>query len=281
MKMMKRLRFVISLASLVMCFLFSNVNVFADQPIDMGEMMSQPETTLSEEDQKEFLKGKINMAQIKEVFNSYVTQGVAQIGSFSKEELDYIAKQNSAQTDMFENFAKIVGEDSCGEYKNFDKIEVTEQEDGTSINATAMLHFSKRDLKMIMHITVFDNLGPVPTSVEFSLPDSGQESFGDKMASAGANTLMGMGTVFAVLIFISLLISCFKLIPKITEAKERKKAGKTEQTIMKDTETQKVVDAASENLTDDFELVAVIAAAIAASENTSTDNFVVRSIRRR
>lgn len=281
MKMMKRLRFVISLASLVMCFLFSNVNVFADQPIDMGEMMSQPETTLSEEDQKEFLKGKINMAQIKEVFNSYVTQGVAQIGSFSKEELDYIAKQNSAQTDMFENFAKIVGEDSCGEYKNFDKIEVTEQEDGTSINATAMLHFSKRDLKMIMHITVFDNLGPVPTSVEFSLPDSGEESLGAKMASAAANTLMGMGTVFAVLIFISLLISCFKLIPKITEAKERKKAGKTEQAIMKDTETQNVVDAASENLTDDFELVAVIAAAIAASENTSTDNFVVRSIRRR
>lgn len=281
MKMMKRLRFVISLASLVMCFLFSNVNVFADQSIDMGEVMSQPETTLSEEDQKEFLKGKINMAQIKQIFESYVSQGVAQIGSFSKEELDYIAKQNSAQTDMFENFAKIVGEDSCGEYKNFDKIEVTEQEDGTSINVTAMLHFSKRDLKMIMHITVFDNLGPVPTSVEFSLPDSGQESFGDKMASAGANTLMGMGTVFAVLIFISLLISSFKLIPKITEAKERKKAGKTEQAIMKDTETQKVVDAASENLTDDFELVAVIAAAIAASENTSTDNFVVRSIRRR
>ena len=38
---------------------------------------------------------------------------------------------------------------------------------------------------MIMHITVFDNLGPVPTSVEFSLPDSGEESFGAKMASAG------------------------------------------------------------------------------------------------
>ncbi|MCI9617178.1 MAG: OadG family protein [Eubacterium sp.] len=243
--------------------------------------MSQPETTLSEEDQKEFLKGKINMAQIKQLYESYVSQGVAQIGSFSKEELDYIAKQNSAQTDMFENFAKIVGEDSCGEYKNYDSIEVTEQEDGMSIDATAMLHFSKRDLKMIMHITVFDNLGPVPTSVEFSLPDSGEEGIGAKMASAGANTLMGMGTVFAVLIFISLLISCFKLIPKITEARERKKAGKAEHAAVKDTKTEEVVDAGAENLTDDYELIAVIAAAIAASENTSTDNFVVRSIRRR
>ena len=35
-----------------------------------------------------------------------------------------------------------------------------------------------------------------------------------------------------------------------------------------------------EDLVDDGELVAVIAAAIAASENTSTDSFVVRSIRK-
>ena len=43
-----------------------------------------------------------------------------------------------------------------------------------------------------------------------------------------------------------------------------------------------VVPAAEEEkvLTDDLELVAVIAAAIAASENTSPDSFVVRSIRK-
>ena len=37
---------------------------------------------------------------------------------------------------------------------------------------------------------------------------------------------------------------------------------------------------AEENLVDDLELVAVISAAIAASENTSTDSFVVRSIKK-
>ena len=37
---------------------------------------------------------------------------------------------------------------------------------------------------------------------------------------------------------------------------------------------------AEEDLTDDLELVAVISAAIAASENTSTDSFVVRSIKK-
>ena len=35
--------------------------------------------------------------------------------------------------------------------------------------------------------------------------------FGDKMVRAGMNTLMGMGTVFVVLIFIAFLISRFKL----------------------------------------------------------------------
>ena len=44
-----------------------------------------------------------------------------------------------------------------------------------------------------------------------------------------------------------------------------------------------VVEEVSEeqDMTDDTELVAVIAAAIAAAEGTTTDGFVVRSIRRR
>ena len=40
------------------------------------------------------------------------------------------------------------------------------------------------------------------------------------------------------------------------------------------------VEEEEEDLTDDLELVAVITAAIAASENTSGDGFVVRSIKK-
>ena len=101
------------------------------------------------------------------------------------------------------------------------------------------------------------------------------------MASALSNTIMGMGTVFAVLIFISLIISCFIFIPKITEARERKKAGKTDNVAESNVKTDVAVTPQSEKLTDNLELIAVISAAIAASENTSTDSFVVRSIRRR
>ncbi len=99
-------------------------------------------------------------------------------------------------------------------------------------------------------------------------------TLGEKMAKAGLNTLMGMGTVFGVLILISLIIYCFRYISVLQNLGKKK-------------ETEEVVEAKSADavedvpLTDDLELVAVISAAIAASTGTSTDSFVVRSINRR
>lgn len=105
-------------------------------------------------------------------------------------------------------------------------------------------------------------------------------SMGELMGKAALNTLIGMGTVFAVLILISLIISCFKAIPtiqaKLTKKKEEPKSG------VDNAVTQIAVQEEVTEETDDLELVAVIAAAIAASEGAaSTDGFVVRSIRRR
>ncbi len=102
-------------------------------------------------------------------------------------------------------------------------------------------------------------------------------TFGESMKKAGLNTLLGMGTVFCVLILISLIISAFNLIPKFQEKFRKKPVSAV---------TEKAVDGAiaqiieKEELSDDTELVAVIAASIAAYEGTSTDGFVVRSIRR-
>ena len=88
------------------------------------------------------------------------------------------------------------------------------------------------------------------------------------------NTLMGMGTVFVVLILISLIISCFKIFPYL----EKKKAGKN---AAEPTVVEQVAQREEQQLTDDLELVAVITAAIAAGTGASTDSFVVRSIHRR
>ena len=105
---------------------------------------------------------------------------------------------------------------------------------------------------------------------------------GELMANAGLNTLIGMGTVFAVLILISLIISAFKVIPKIQESRAKKNAPKEEPAGIDNAVSRIVEQEAVEEEADDLELVAVIAAAIAASEGAvTTEGFVVRSVRKR
>lgn len=103
------------------------------------------------------------------------------------------------------------------------------------------------------------------------------KSLGAKMGKAGINTVMSMAIVFLVLIFISLLISCFKFINSVGGSKQDK-----QQTSVAATPVPVQNTAVEENLVDDLELVAVITAAIAAAtEAESTDGLIVRSIIRR
>jgi len=111
-------------------------------------------------------------------------------------------------------------------------------------------------------------------------------TMGEKMEKAALNTLIGISTVFIVLILICLLISCFGIIPKIQKsiadgkaAKEAEKSA-TEKSI--DNAVNQIIANETVDESDDLELVAVIAAAIAAYEGSATtDGYVVRSIRRR
>ncbi len=102
-------------------------------------------------------------------------------------------------------------------------------------------------------------------------------SMGELLKRAGMNTLMGMGTVFIVLILISVIIYAFGLIGKWQSKKNIPSAGTAEK-ILDQAEDRLLPE---ENLCDDLELVAVITAAIAASEDIPADGLVVRSIRRR
>lgn len=99
----------------------------------------------------------------------------------------------------------------------------------------------------------------------------------EKMTDAALNMVMGMGTVFAVLIIIIFVISLFKYI-SVFENMFNKKTDAPQAA-----NSAPVVSAASAspNLANDSELAAVITAAIAAYEGTSTDGLIVRSIKRK
>ena len=99
---------------------------------------------------------------------------------------------------------------------------------------------------------------------------------GEILVTAGEYTLLGMGTVFVVLIIIALVISCFGILKKTVKAKapEEEKAS-----------AAAAAPAASAQSSDD-QLIAVISAAVAAymaSEASAVPKdgeYVVRSIRR-
>ena len=127
------------------------------------------------------------------------------------------------------------------------------------------------DIEMIF---TNDFYNPVMTSAALNA----RYTMGEKMAKAGLNTVIGMGTVFVMLIIISFIISLFGLFSG------KKKTDKTEEGINKAVEQiEKNETAELENaeLASNAELVAVIAAAIAAYEgSTDTSGFTVRSVRK-
>ncbi|MDY4692086.1 MAG: OadG family protein [Blautia sp.] len=136
---------------------------------------------------------------------------------------------------------------------------------------TVPVKFEKADANFIY---VFDDKGtPSSLTVDVQYPMS------VTLKRAGLNTLMGIGIVFVMLIFLSCIISLFRFIPNPELKKaQAAKAEKAEKEAL--AATGQVPAAEEEDLTDDGELVAVIAAAVAVAEGTSTDGFVVRSIRR-
>lgn len=123
----------------------------------------------------------------------------------------------------------------------------------------------------------------VPTYTMTQAVVSTQYSRAELMQRGGMNTLMGMGVVFLVLIFISFIIGLFKHMPGSGAKQQKKQEAKTA-TPAAPLPTPAEVKA-SENLMNDQELVAVITAAIlaangSASSRVSSDKLVVRSIKR-
>ncbi len=115
---------------------------------------------------------------------------------------------------------------------------------------------------------------------------------GEKMSKAASNTLMGMATVFGVLIFISLIIAQFERVTKVIVKignlfnKSSQEKAENENKESKE-EVQRVsavapVTSVSADPMEDTQLVAVITAAVVAANVASggSDKLIVRSIKK-
>lgn len=155
---------------------------------------------------------------------------------------------------------------------------VTEDDDGVTVTLETV--FEKRDATVTVSYDVTGQMVSFAFSPVYSLTEN--------LESAALNTVLDMGIVFIVLIFIAFIISLFKFIYKA----QNRTAGaeKEKESLSQKPErpapapvaapTPAPAPVSSEEV-DDLELVAVITAAVVASMNTSVDSLVVRSIKKR
>lgn len=177
--------------------------------------------------------------------------------------------------------AQLEVREDMGELKNvnMDEGSVVLLADG-SYTVVIPVDFTEGTKKYVMNI----NMATQQIQAEFTDMSAGVEedtSMGTLLKTATVYTVIGIGTVFLVLIFISVLISCFKYIHAWEEGKKKAAAPAPKAAPAPAVKPAAAPAVTGPDLSDDAELVAVMTAAIAAYEGSATSNgLVVRSIRR-
>lgn len=222
-----------------------------------AEAESESETeALSQEEQL-----KQTMTQNLTSFNSYTDDQLAQMMESDNASAKLIAANWSSVKEELGNFTEITRVE-----------EPVRSEDGYSYTIICHTKYEKTGDTDVV-VTYEQNAKDQSVSFSWDI----QYSMGKLIERAGLNTVMGIGIVFLALLFLSFLIGRLHIIPDLIEKKEAEKApvAPAAPALV----AAPVVEE-EEDLMDDLELVAVITAAIAASETTSGDGFVVRSIKK-
>lgn len=202
-------------------------------------------------------------------YKSGAVKVIEQIAGLSDEEIqNYLDQDDDFVTAALTSWNN--AKDELGAYVEVGDQTVTTDGNNVIINSDVTYENKTADVELIVNSK---------TNTSESMAFNINYTMGEKMEQAGLNTLMGIGIVFLMLIFLSFLISQFKHISNLTEKKDSKSAAPAVPAPAPAPAAAE--EEQEEELADDGELVAVIAAAIAAYEgSTSTDGFVVRSIKR-
>ena len=195
---------------------------------------------------------------------------ISQIAGFSDEEIEnYLAQDDAFTTATMESWKSV--KDELGAYSSIVSQNVEKDGDVVTISTVAQFEKAKADVVLML------DLGQqMYTSMTYSV----QYSLAANMQRAGMNTLMGIGIVFLMLVFLSFVIGLFKYIEKFQNVGKKKAVEEAPKAEEAPAPAIAQSEAADEDFADDLELVAVISAAVAAYENTSGDSFVVRSIKK-
>ena len=225
-----------------------------------------------------FLNDVCQGEEFMNTFDGYTMDEIAFVGEYYLEyygltdyEVDGYGLYNS-----FTSFSSSY--DSIGKIVEYGEASAEIDDEQIIVNMPVVCEKGTANVEVIVTNDMFCSLKSATINQEYTM--------GEKMKKAGLNTAIGIGTVFIVLILISLIISIFGVIPKIqksiADSKAEKEAEKNATAKSIDNAVNQIIANETVDESDDLELVAVIAAAIAAYEGSATtEGYVVRSIRRR
>jgi sodium pump decarboxylase gamma subunit len=200
----------------------------------------------------------------------FVRQIIGELSSYTDEQLEMIKEgpnMDEGTVGLIDAWMKV--REELGEYREI--ISFSTSSTAKTFIVDAELKYSKRDAELNI---IFNEESVISSSflnVKYSLAE--------KMGRAGLNTVIGMGTVFAVLIFLTCLFSVFKVINKIENKAKNNVIAPEIVSESVDNAIAQIIQKEEEEL-NDLELVSVITAAIAAYEGTPADGLVVRSIKK-
>ena len=173
---------------------------------------------------------------------------ISQIAGFSDEEIEnYLAQDDAFTTATMESWKSV--KDELGAYSSIVSQDVEKDGDVVTISTVAQFEKAKADVVLML------DLGQqMYTSMTYSV----QYSLAANMQRAGMNTLMGIGIVFLMLLFLSFVIGLFKYIEKFQNVGKKKAAEEAPKAEEAPAPAIAQSEAADEDFADDLELVAVI-----------------------
>lgn len=192
----------------------------------------------------------------------YIAENIEMIISYEAQSQVAEDKVISAAVSSWEDAMDVMGS-----YVSIKDVVIKEATD-TSIIFVATIEGSLSDATMEVSIDPQVGYNSIVISTK-------NQPFWSGLTFNGTNILSGLGIVFVSIIFIFGLVSVYGFVKKGLGKAPQKESDSVDKTIAQIIKNEEV------DLSDDLELVAVITAAIAASMgSTSTEGFVVRTIRK-
>ena len=149
-------------------------------------------------------------------FSQMQEADLEQFKSISGFQLDYTMMQTGLKVSG-ESFVGMINswqaaEEECGAYISHGDYQIEVKSDGYVVSALAQ--YEEREATISFTFDKGLNMESLDVSAKFSI--------GEILTKAGLNTLLGMGTVFAVLIFLAFLIDWIKYIPMLLDKMAKK-----------------------------------------------------------